>query len=87
MRLALRFVEDLSKLQTSAIMIYMLAFFLSFGIIANFINDMGIFYNLLQGVSISLVTGGVLYMARYLSRRRIANRVKLQQMASKDVQI
>jgi len=83
----LRFVEDLSKLQTSAIMIYMLAFFLSFGIIANFINDMGIFYNLLQGVSISLVTGGVLYMARYLSRRRIANRVKLQQMASKDVQI
>ena len=79
------FVEDLSKLPTSAIMIYMLGFFLSFGLISNFIDNEGVMYNLLQGVFISVVTGGILDFARYLSRRRIANRVKLQSMAPKDV--
>ena len=79
------FVEDLSKLPTSTIMIWMLALFLSFGLISNFIENEGVMYNLLQGVSISMVTGGVLYFARYLSRRRIANRVKLQPMSPKDV--
>ena len=79
------FVEDLSKLPTSAIMIYMLGFFLSFGLISNFIENEGVMYNLLQGVFISAVIGGVLYFARCLSRRRIANRVKLQAMPPKDV--
>jgi uncharacterized membrane-anchored protein len=66
-------------------MIYMLALFLSFGLISNFIDNEGVIYNLLQGVFISLVTGGILYFARYLSRRRIADRVKLQPMPPKDV--
>ncbi len=85
--MALPFVEDLSKLPTSAIMIYMLAFFLSFGIISNFIDNEGALYNLSQGVFIAVVTGGILYFARYLSRRRIANRAKLQPMNPENASI
>ena len=81
------FAEDLSKFPTSGIMIWILALFLSFGLISNFFDNEGVMYNLLQGVFISVVTGGVLYFARYLSRRRIANRVKLQPMPPTDVQI
>jgi len=81
----LPFVEDLSRLPTSAIMIYMLALFLSFSLISNLIDNEGLLYNLLQGVFISAVTGGVLYFARQLSKRRIANRVRLQPMTPKDV--
>jgi hypothetical protein len=77
----LTFVDDLSKLSTSVIMIYMLALFIGFGLISNFIDSEGVIYNLSQGVFISVVTGGILYFARYLSRRRIANRVRLQPMA------
>ena len=63
----------------------MLALFLSFGLILNFFDNEGVMYNLLQGVFISVVTGGVLYFARYLSRRRIASRVKLEPMPLKGV--
>jgi hypothetical protein len=83
----LPFLEDLSKFPTAGIIIWTLALFLSFGLISNFTDNEGVIYNLLQGVFISVVAGGVLYFARYLSRRRIANRVKLQPMPPKDVQI
>ena len=69
------FLEGMSKLPTNVIMIYMLAFFLSFGLISNLIDNYGVLYNILQGVFISLVTGGTLFFVRYLSRRRITNRV------------
>jgi hypothetical protein len=74
----LPFIEDLSKLPNAVIMFYMLAFFLSFGIISNFIDHEGFLYNLSQGAFISVVTGTVLFFARFLSRKRTADKVKLQ---------
>ena len=59
-------------------MFYTLSFFLSFGVISNFIDHEALLYNLTQGAFISVVTGTVLFFARFLSRRRIADKVKLQ---------
>ncbi len=87
MAVALPFIEELSKLPNAAIILYMLAFFVSFGVISNFINDEGHLYNLSQGAFISVVTGGILYFARYLSRRRIVNAAKLQPTTLKETTI
>ena len=81
------FVEDLSKLPSSVIGIYMLAMFLGFGVIANFINGGGLLYNLGQGAFISVVTGGLLWFTRYLSRRRTANKAQMQALNPKEVPI
>ena len=83
----LPFVEELSKLPTSAILIYMLAVFLAFGVISNFIDNGSVLYNLGQGVFISAVIGAGLYFARYLSRKRIATRVKLQPLNPKEASV
>ncbi len=74
----LPFIEDLSKLTSEIILLYMFSFFLAFGVISNFIDNESILYNLSMGVFISVVTGAALYFARYLSRRKTADRVKLQ---------
>lgn len=79
------FVEELSKFPTSAILIYMLGLFLSFGLISSLFEDEGALYNLTQGAFIAVVTAGVLFLARYMSRRSIASRVKLQPSNPKNV--
>jgi hypothetical protein len=48
----------------------MVSFFLGFGVFSNFIDGYGWEYNLFQGIFISLSTGGVLYAAMILIRRR-----------------
>jgi len=51
------------------ILILMLSIFISFGLISNFINRYGLFYNLLQGAFMSLFTGGCLYLYfRFIER-------------------
>jgi hypothetical protein len=83
----LPFVEDLSRLPSFVIVVCMVAFFLSFGLLSNIIDNEGVLYNLGQGAFISVVTGAALYFARYLSRRRAANRVKLQPITPKETSI
>ena len=58
------------ELPNEAIIIIMIGFFLSFGLISNFIDGESLAYNLFQGVFISLFTGGVLYGVMILIRRR-----------------
>jgi hypothetical protein len=48
----------------------MFGFFLAFGVISNFFDDEGVLYNLFQGIFISLFTGGVLILAKYLASRK-----------------
>jgi hypothetical protein len=68
-------------------MLYMLAFFFSFGLISNFIDTEGFLYNLLQGLFISMVTGALLFFVRYLSKRRIAGKVTLQPISPRETQV
>jgi hypothetical protein len=68
----LPFVEDLSKLPNSAIFIYISGLFLAFGLLSNLFDGGGFLYNLGDGALIAAVTGSVLYLARFLSRRKIA---------------
>ena len=60
----------IQELPNEAIIIIMIGFFLSFGLISNFIDGESLAYNLFQGVFISLFTGGVLYGVMILIRRR-----------------
>jgi uncharacterized membrane protein len=83
----LPFVEELSKLPSIAILLYMLVFLLSFGLISNFVDNEGFMYNLFQGVFISVVTGAALILAKYLSRRRIAGKIKMQTTNAQQTQI
>lgn len=66
------YIEDLSKLLNSQILIYMFGLFLAFGLLANLFDGEGFLYNLGDGALIAAVTGSVLYLARFLSRRKIA---------------
>ena len=58
----------IQELPTAAIIIVMVGFFLSFGLISNLYNGYGWEYNLFQGIFISLSTGGVLYTPVILIR-------------------
>jgi hypothetical protein len=60
----------IQELPNAAIIIIMVGFFLSFGLISNFFDDESLTYNLFQGVFISLFTGGLLYGVNILIRRR-----------------
>jgi len=62
--------EGLSKVSNTVIAVWMLALFLSFGLVANFFDSEGLFLNLVQGTFISVFVGGVLYLARHLAHRR-----------------
>jgi hypothetical protein len=62
--------EAASKVSNTVIIVWMLALFLSFGLVANFFDNEGLFYNLLQGTFISVLVGGALYSAKYLAHRR-----------------
>lgn len=52
------------------ILIWVVSAFISFGIIANLIDNYGVLYNLGQGVFISLFSGGCLYLYFRLKDRR-----------------
>ncbi len=60
----------IQELPNAAIIIIMVGFFLSFGLISNFFDGENLTYNLFQGVFISLFTGGLLYGVNILIRRR-----------------
>jgi hypothetical protein len=60
----------IQELSNAVIIVWMLGFFLSFGVFSNFIDGESLTYNLFQGVFISLFTGGVLYGVMILIRRR-----------------
>jgi len=62
--------EAVSKASNSEIIVWMLALFLSFGLVANSFDNGGLFYNLLQGIFVSVFVGGALYLARYIAYRR-----------------
>jgi len=51
-------------------LIWVVSAFISFGIIANFIDNYGVLYNLGQGFFISLFSGGCLYFYVKLKDRR-----------------
>jgi hypothetical protein len=75
-----------SKVSNTVIVAWMSALFLSFGLVANFFYSEGLFYNLFQGIFISVFLGGVLYLARYLAhRRKLASTVQLEQPDSKKI--
>ena len=67
----MRFVEDMSKLPNSQILIYILGLFLAFGLLSNLFDGESLLYNLGDGLLISVVTGSALYLARFLSRRKV----------------
>ena len=56
------FEGGISKISNTVIIIWMLALFLSFGLVANFLDSEGFFYNLLQGIFISGFVGGAFYL-------------------------
>jgi hypothetical protein len=68
--LALHLFEAASKVSNTVIIVWMLALFLSFGLVANFFDNEGFLYNLFQGAFISVFVGGVLYLVKYLAHRR-----------------
>ena len=70
MPLDLQTSEQLKKLSKTAVLIMMFGFFLAFGVISNFFDDEGMLYNLFQGIFISLFTGGMLILAKYLVTRK-----------------
>jgi len=60
----------IQELPNAAIIAWMLALFLSFGLISNFIDGESLTYNLFQGVFMSLFTGGLLFGVMILIRRQ-----------------
>lgn len=60
----------IQELPNSAIIIFMVSIFLSFGLISNLFNGYSLAFNLFQGIFMSLFTGGVLYGVMILVRRR-----------------
>jgi len=60
----------IQELPNAAIIIIMVSIFLSFGLISNFYDGESLAYNLFQGAFMSLLTGGALYGAMILNRRR-----------------
>ena len=62
--------EAVSKVSNTVIIVLMVALFLSFGLVANFFDSQGLFFNLFQGTFISIFVGGVFYLAKHLAHRR-----------------
>ena len=52
------------------IMIWMVAMFVSFGLVSNLIDQYGVLYNLVQGVFVALFMGAVLLLVRWLACHR-----------------
>jgi hypothetical protein len=60
----------IQELPNATIIIWMVSAFLVFGVFDKFFDGESLMYNLLQGVFISLVTGGALFGVNILIRRR-----------------
>jgi DNA-binding transcriptional ArsR family regulator len=54
----------------AAIVIWMVAMFISFGLLSNFFNQGGVLYNLGQGAFIALFVGAIIWIVRWLALRR-----------------
>jgi hypothetical protein len=52
------------------IAVWMVAAFISFGVLANLINQFGVLYNLGQGLFVALFMGVVLFLVRWFGVRR-----------------
>lgn len=53
------------------IAVWIVALFVSFGIVANFTDQNGVIYNLGQGLLVALFAGAALFLARWLAVRRM----------------
>jgi Flp pilus assembly protein TadB len=52
------------------IVIWMVALFVSFGVVASLIDQYGVLYNLGQGLFIALFVGAVMFLLRWFAARR-----------------
>lgn len=52
------------------IAVWVVAMFVSFGLVSNLIDQYGVLYNLVQGMFVALFMGAFLLLVRWLARRR-----------------